>query len=454
MQRIGRARSNPDTGKVVGREGKHRLHTHRWKNIIQQMEDHHQRWLLYRLRDALSDTPVVLLNGARQTGKSTLAQRLAGTRKARYLTLDDPTALAAALADPAGFVADQDGLLAIDEVQKAPGLFPAIKREVDRRRRPGRFLLTGSADVMMLPGIAESLAGRMEVLGLQPLAQGEIAGVRPAFVANLFAGKPPRALLPTSAANINHGAGQATSALHARIATGGFPEALARKRRERRRAWFDAYVTTITQRDIRELSNIADLTALPRLLNLLAARSGTLANVAELARASGVAQVTLHRYLALLEASFLLQPLPAWHANLGKRLIKAPKTYLLDSGLACAVSGVDETALAAAPHYGGLLETFVLGELRRECAALPEPPRLYHYRSAGGVEVDFVIEDARGQCVGIEVKATRSLGEKRFAGLRDLQAGLGERLACGVVLYGGEERVRFGEGLWAVPVQG
>ncbi|MBS0457295.1 MAG: ATP-binding protein [Proteobacteria bacterium] len=418
------------------------------------MEDYHQRWLLPRLRDALSDTPVILLNGARQTGKSTLAQRMIGARKGRYLTLDDPTALAAAQADPASFVADHHGLLVIDEVQKAPGLFPAIKREVDRQRWPGRFLLTGSADVLVLPSIAESLAGRMQVLGLHPLAQGEIAGTKPSFVASAFANRPAQALLAVSTTGKGRGADAGAAALHARIATGGFPEALARKRRDRRRAWFDAYVTTITQRDIRELSNIADLTALPRLLKLLAVRSGALTNTAELARASAIPQATLHRYLGLLEASFLLQPLPAWHANLGKRLIKAPKTYLLDSGLACAVSGVDESVLATVPHYGGLLETFVLGELRRECNALTEPPRLYHYRSAGGVEVDFVIEDAAGRCVGIEVKATRSLGAKHFAGLKDMQAGLGERFACGVVLYGGEERVRFGEGLWAVPVGG
>lgn len=413
------------------------------------MEEYHQRWLRGRLRNALADTPVVLLNGARQTGKSTLAQQFADERKGRYLTLDDPTVLAAAQADPVSFVADHRGLLVIDEVQKSPGLFPAIKREVDRQRKPGRFLMTGSADVLMLPDIAESLAGRMEVLTLHPFAQGEVSGGKPKFIESLLANKPPHSFLPALS-----GRGGTSPSLAARIAAGGYPEALTRKRRDRRRAWFDAYVTTITQRDIRELSNISDLTALPRLLSLLAVRSAGLMNAADLARASAIPQATLHRYLALLEASFLLQPLPAWHANLGKRLIKAPKAYLLDSGLACAVSGIDQTTLTEAPHYGGLLETFILGELRREAAALPEAPRIYHYRSAGGVEVDFVIEDARGRCVGVEIKATRSLGEKHFSGLKDMQTGLGERFACGVVLYGGSERVRFGERGWAVPVQG
>lgn len=181
-------------------------------------------------------------------------------------------------------------------------------------------------------------------------------------------------------------------------------------------------------------------------------RSGGLLNVAELSRAAGIAQATLHRYLTLLEATFLLQPLPAWHANLGKRLIKAPKTYLLDSGLACAISGVDTTTLADVPHYGGLLETFVLGELRRHCAAQTSPPKLFHYRSAGGVEVDFVIEDAAGRCVGIEVKATKSLGEKHFSGLRDLQEAAGRKFCCGIVLYSGEQAAPFGEKLCALPL--
>ncbi|MFT4045593.1 MAG: ATP-binding protein [Solimonas sp.] len=403
------------------------------------MRDYHQRWLEIRLHDALADTPVVLLNGARQSGKSTLAQAAAEAAGGTYLTLDDPTLLAAAASDPVSFVERSERLLVIDEIQKAPALFPAIKRSVDRKRTPGRFLLTGSADVFMLPQLSESLAGRMEVLTLQPLAQGEIEATPPALIPALFANRPPTTL-PATAGH-----------LEKRLAAGGFPEALQRNRQERRRAWFDAYVTTITQRDIRELSNISDLTALPRLLNLLAVRSGSLLNVAELARASGVAQATLHRYLALLETTFLFQPLPAWHANLGKRLIKAPKAYLLDSGLAYALSGTDASSLTNAPHYGGLLETFVLGELRRHCAALPSPPRLFHYRSAGGVEVDFVIEDAAGHCIGIEVKATKSLGEKHFSGLRDMHSTLGKQFASGVVLYGGEQAVQFGERLWAVP---
>ncbi|MEJ8836195.1 ATP-binding protein [Ramlibacter sp. AN1133] len=406
------------------------------------MEDYHPRWLEQRLQDALGDTPVVLVNGARQTGKSRMTEVLSVRRGGRYFTLDDPTLLAAARGDPLSFIhGAADALLVIDEVQKAPALFAAIKRSVDRERRPGRFLLTGSADVLTLPQAAESLAGRMEILALQPLARGEIAHRAPAFIEPLFANQPEALLAP------------GTTTVPQMVTTGGFPEVQLRPAPDRQRAWFGAYVTAVTERDIRDRSNIADATALPRLLQLVAARSGALTNVAELARASGVPQATLHRYLALLESSFLFQPLPAWHANLGKRLIKAPKAYLVDSGLACALTGASDAAtVQAAPHFGGLLETWVLGELRREAAALPSPPRLYHYRSAGGVEVDFVIEDAAGRVAAVEVKATRSLGDRHLNGLRDLETALGKRFACGVVLYAGQDKVRFGDKLWAVPI--
>lgn len=396
------------------------------------------RLLEARVRVALADTPVVLVNGARQTGKSTLAQRLIGEGGC-YLTLDNLSALAAARDDPHGFVGDATGLTVIDEVQKAPDLFAAIKHAVDARRQAGRFLLTGSADVFMLPDAAESLAGRMEVLTLHPLAQAEMTGVAPDFLEALFANRVPA--VPESA-----------GAPGQRVVAGGFPEALARRGADRRRAWFDAYVTTITQRDIRDLSEIEGLTALPRLLSLMAARSGGLLNAAELSRAAGIAQATLRRYLALLEATFLFTPLPAWHANLGKRLIKTPKAYLIDSGLACALGGLDADTLSEAPHYGGLLETFVLGELRRLLAASPSPPRLYHYRSAGGVEVDFVLEDAQGRIAGIEVKSARTVTAKHFSGLRDLSDHCGRRFVAGVVLYGGAQTLPFGPKLHAWPL--
>jgi uncharacterized protein len=405
------------------------------------MVDYHPRVLTARLREALADTPVVMVNGARQTGKTTLVARIASELDGRYRTLDDPTMLDAALADPVSFIEDGARLTIIDEVQKAPALLPVIKRAVDRRRGPGRFLLTGSADVLTLPGVSESLTGRIEVLTLHPLSQAEVGEIESRWIDRLFRDRP----IASPPKRAGPGVAQ-------RMVCGGFPEVLTRRRDERRRAWFDAYVMTIMQRDIRDLSNIEGLTALPRLLELLAVRSGALLNVAELGRAAGIPQVTLHRYLSLLQATFLFQPLSAWHANLGKRLIKAPKAYLLDSGLACALVGLDATSAASSPQYGPLLETFVLGELRRLAAGMTSGPRIYHYRSAGGVEVDFVLEDAARRIAGIDVKAAKTVGVRDFSGLRDLAESRGEKFACGVVLYGGEETVKFGPRLYAVPI--
>ena len=350
--------------------------------------------------------------------------------------------LDAAMADPVSFIEGDSRLTIIDEVQKAPQLLPVIKRAVDRKRLPGRFLLTGSADVLTLPNVSESLAGRMEVLTLHPLAQAEIVGASPGWLLQLFRNKQNAPAAEKSTLDV---AG--------RVMSGGFPEAVTRRRAERRRAWFDAYVMTIMQRDVRNLSNIEGISTLPRLLELLATRSGALLNVAEFGRAAGIPQATLHRYLTLLQATFLFQPLPAWHANLGKRLIKTPKVHLLDSGLACALVGVDASNIAASNQYGMLLETFVLGELRRLAAAMASPPRIFHYRSAGGVEVDFVLEDAARKVVGIELKASKTVTTREFSGLRDLQEACGDDFACGVVLYGGEQIVKFGPRLHAVPIR-
>ncbi len=304
---------------------------------------------------ALNDTPVVLLNGARQTGKSTLAQGFARGLSATYVTLDDATRLAAASSDAQGFLAGLGERVVIDEVQKAPELFPAIKLSVDMDRRPGRFLLTGSANVLLLPRISESLAGRMELITLWPLSQGELRAQKDSFLDGVFADS-----LPTLAAG---GAFDLKNA----VLSGGYPEALRRPEGKRRDAWFAAYVTAMLQRDVRDLSNIDGLTDMPRLLSLLAARAGGLLNMSELSRSAGIPSSTLKRYLSLLQATFLYQPLRAWSSNLGKRLIKSPKIHLVDSGLATHLAGVTRQSLERDPmFFGHLLETFVISELRKQ----------------------------------------------------------------------------------------
>lgn len=404
----------------------------------------HPRYLSERVLDALADTPVVLLHGARQTGKSTLVRELAASRHpARYVSLDDASHLAAAAADPQAFIRGLDGPVVIDEVQRAPALFLALKQAVDEDRTPGRFLLTGSANVLLLPQLAETLVGRMEVLTLWPFSQGELAGRRERLIDALFAGEAPAPSGPATA----------LADVWVRLRAGGYPEALARPSAERRDAWFGAYVTTLLQRDIRDLARIEGLADLPRLLSLVAANAGNLVSFAELSRDAGIAQTTLKRYLALLETSFLVNRLPAWSVNLGKRLIKAPKLYLGDPGLAAHLLGWGENDRPALDTTAGrLLESFVFMELTKAITWSRVQPRLFHFRTAAGSEVDFVLEDRSGRCIGVEAKAGVSVGEKDFRGLRGLRDALGERFRAGVVLYGGSETVPFGRQLSAAPV--
>lgn len=402
-----------------------------------------RRHITPRLRDALADSPVVLLNGARQTGKSTLAQQVAATdHPARYVTLDDATLLAAAQDDPAGFLGGLDKPVILDEVQRAPDLFMAIKADVDRHREPGRYLLTGSADVMLLPQLAESLVGRMELLTLWPFSQGELDATEERFVDALFSVSPPPSTEPADRADLMR-----------RVLTGGYPEAVARSSADRRGAWLDGYVTTITQRDVRDLANIDRLAAIPRLLALLASRATGLLNYAALARDLGLPQSTLKRYMALLEATFLYQPLPAWSANLGKRLVKSPKILLNDTGLIAHLVGATPERLSSEPPLiGSLLESFAAVEIKKQIGWSRTRPQLYHFRTQTGQEVDLLLEAPSGQVVGVEVKATSTVSKRHFQGLRALQDRLGDRFARGVVLYTGREAVPFGKRLHAWPI--
>ncbi len=403
----------------------------------------YRRNIQYALRAALADTRVVLLNGARQTGKSTLVQQLTAEMGGQYLTLDDDAVLGTARTDPGALVRAAAGLTVIDEVQKAPELFPAIKREVDRDRRPGRFLLTGSANVFLLPRLSESLAGRMEILPLLPLSQDEIAGRAADFPDALFS-SAEWAIRKRTMDRID---------VCRRVVGGGYPEALAREPGSRRSAWFRSYLSSLLQRDVRDLANIDGLTDMPRLLGLLAARSSALMNMSEVSRAAGIAHSTLRRYFGLLEATFILQPLPPWSANVGKRFVKSPKIHLVDSGLAAHLRGDTEPAqLAQSSAVGPLLETFVLQELRKQLGWSRQPATPYHFRTAAGREVDIVLEAPGGRVVGIEVKASATVGKADFAGLEALAEVAGKKFVRGVVLHLGDNGVPFGDKLWAVPM--
>jgi uncharacterized protein len=396
------------------------------------------------VHDALADTPVVLINGPRQSGKSTLARQLtASLNDASYVTFDDPTTLALATADATGFLARLPRHAVIDEVQRRPEIFLPIKAAVDKDRVPGRFLLTGSANVMLLPRLSESLAGRMQVIPLLPLSQGEIAGHSEGFIDQIFGSED---LEVRDFPGTREG-------LFDRVFTGGYPEVLVRPPGRRREAWFDAYAGTVLQRDVADLANIEDLTALPRLLELYATRSGSLLNYSDVSRSMGLAQMTLRRYTALLRALFLIEELPAWSNNLGTRLIRTPKMYLNDSGLLTHLLHATSERQAFESNVAGpLLESFVLGELRKQVSWSEMRPRILFFRDHGGSEVDFVLEARGGQIVGIEVKASASPGPRAFRGLERLRELAGDRFVRGVLFYTGDTALPNGDRLWALPV--
>lgn len=390
----------------------------------------------------MTDTPVVLLNGARQTGKTTLAQAMAAGAGSRYFTLDDSATLALAAGDPSGFIRNLTGPVVLDEIQKAPDLFPAIKLAVDKDRRPGRFLLTGSANVMTLPRLSESLAGRMEIIPLYPFSAGELAGVAEGFLHRLFAGGI-NGLKPSTG----------REDAEARLTRGGYPEAIERNKDDRRAAWFASYISTLLQRDVRDLARVDALHTLPNLLKLLAARASGLLNLADVGRDAGLPHTTLTRYLALLETVFLVHRLPAWSRNLGQRLVKAPKVHLVDTGLACHLLGADARRLSEdRPLLGRLLESYVVGELRKQLSWTDPQTALYHFRTATGSEVDVVLEKPDGSVAAVEVKASATVAASDFAALKALRDQLGTHFRTGVVLYLGDQVVPFGDKLWLAPV--
>jgi predicted AAA+ superfamily ATPase len=401
------------------------------------------RHLTPALEAATSDTPVVLLVGPRQAGKTTLCEQVARRRRARVLTLDDPATLAAAQLDPTGFIAALEGPVVIDEIQRAPELLPVVKLSVDRARHPGRFLLTGSAQVLALPNVSESLAGRMEVLTLWPLSQGEMERHREGFVDALFGTAVPRwRSTPEARAKVIE-----------RALRGGYPEIMKRRDAARRRAWFGSYVTTLLQRDVRDLARIEGLSELPRLLALLAARASSLANVAELSRSAGIPHTTLARYLTLFEHTFLIRPLPAWSGSRSRRLIRTPRMMLMDTGLLSHLAGITATRLSEeSTPVGPLLENFVAVELWKQLGWSETRAELFHFRSHTGHEVDLVLESDDGRIVGVEVKAASTLRSEDFRGLAALREIAARRFHRGIVLYTGREALPFGDGVWGVPM--
>ena len=396
-----------------------------------------------RLAEALTDSPVVLIHGPRQCGKTTLALRTGERAGYAYFNFDDPVALAAATEDPVGFVADLPEHAILDEVQRAPALFTALKSAVDRRRTPGRFLLTGSANVLLVPRLADSLAGRIELLRLHPLAQAELAGKPPEFLDALLGGTFKTRTWP-----------RLGKELAGRIVAGGYPPALARSSPGRRATWYRDYIETLVQRDVRDLARIGSLDALPRLLALAAGQTARLVNITDLSSPFQLSRPTIRDYVTLLERVFLLEMLPPWHSNQLSRLIKTPKLHLGDTGLVCSLLGLDAASLAADRGLlGQVLETFVFQELRRQASWRDDSIRFFHFRDKDGAEVDIVLERGAREVAGVEVKAGATVTASDFRSLRKLRDAVGTRFLGGVVLYDGETSAPFGDGLFAVPIR-
>lgn len=402
-----------------------------------------QRYIAPLVDAALLDTPAVYIQGPRQAGKSTLVTMLSENTGRRYLSLDDAATLAAARTDPGGFLSRFDGPIAIDEVQAAPELGRAIKAAIDRDRRPGRFLLTGSAGIMVIPDLASHLVGRIELLTLWPLAQREITGMHGSMIDELLA----ETFVSTP---INS---EGRQMLLSRLIAGGYPEPLQRTTAESKARWFNSYESTILQRDVRDLANVENLGIFPNLLRLLASRDMSILNVADVARTLSLPQTTVKRYLAVLAGLFLIQSLPAWHRNANARLAKAPKAMLVDTALACHLMDVDQDRLEANQTLAGhLIENLVTMELIKQAGWSRTKSDIFHFRTLSGAEVDIVLEDRRGRVVGIEVKFSQTLSKADLRGMEVLRQAAGQNFLRGVIFYAGHETLPFGPDCWAIPI--
>ena len=410
----------------------------------------YKRYIAESIKEALSDTPVVLINGARQAGKSTLCKSILDDPSLKkvfsaelIVTMDDPTVLEAAKNDPLGFLKDLGKHVVIDEVQRVPALLMSIKKLVDEDRKGRRIILTGSADVMILPKVADSLAGRMEINTLWPLSQDEISGNKSLFLNILTDGNKPFKASRTTWKQI------ATM-----MRVGGYPESLERTSPKRRSRWFEDYLTAILQKDIRDISNIEGINEIPNILKLLAVRVGSTINMSAIGRLANTKAHTLNRYLTLLEHIFIVVKIPAWTKNTEGELVKSPKVYLNDTGLLNHLIGQeDESFLEQRSNAGSFLENFVVVEILKQLTWSNKSLKPYHFSIHKGSEVDLVLEDKRGGLYGIEIKSTSTLQGRDFNGLKRLSQLAGNKFKRGIVLYTGEQYLGgFGDNLQAVPV--
>lgn len=398
------------------------------------------RLIKARVVESMADTPVVLLAGPRQAGKTTLVRQLAD-QDMRYLTLDDELTLFAAREDPVGLVRSLDRAV-IDEVQRVPQLLLAIKKSVDEDRRPGRFLLTGSANLMLMPTVADSLAGRMETLTLLPLSQSELQGASANWLDGVFSGQLPETAIPLLGNDLVDA-----------VLRGGYPEALFRATARRRSAWARQYIAALIERDVRDVADIDKLDHLPRFVRALAQMAGQMCNYTQLAGQVGVDGKTASRYIGVFEQMYLLKRVEVWARNRLNRVVKTPKVQFIDSGLLSTL--LDLTAddvQQDRTRFGLVLENFVFAELLKHAATAEGAYRLLYYRDHDQLEVDVVIENAAGHLVGVEIKAAATVRASDLGGLKRLATVAGDAFKLGVVLYDGTENLPLGGRFRATPL--
>lgn len=401
-----------------------------------------KRHIEKKLLSNLEIMPVVLIRGARQSGKTTLTHMLGKENGYTFYNLDDHATLLNATKDPAGWIKSLKKPAIIGEVQRVPEIFLPIKADVDQNRIPGRYILTGSANPLLLPRLGDSLAGRMGIIDLFPFSQGEAQQKKESFIEYIFANE----IIPKTFSAFSQ------EEFHKLLIRGGFPfvQSLSEEKIE---IWMGAYLQTMLDRDVREISNIAGLRDFPLLFRLLATRTANLLNISDLSRSLSMTNPTLKRYITILEALFFIYLIPSWFSNLGKRVIKSPKIHICDTGILSYLLTIDEKKLATDPILAGMmLETFVFTELQKLRSWSPIRFELYHFRDSR-YKVDFILEQPDGTLIGIEVKSTHSIDSNDLKGLRHLRALTKKKFLRGIVLYQGDQMGCFDDNLWTIPIQ-
>lgn len=403
----------------------------------------YSRNIRFKLLEALEDNPVTLVVGAHQTGKTTLMKEIAKEKGYHFVTFDDIDYLASARNNPKSFIAEIPKPVIFDEIRRVPELFLPIKMELDSNRIPGQYLLTGSANPLLLPGMRDSMAGRMEMLEMYPLSQGEINNTFDNFIDIIWQHDSIAGLRCLK---------YSRKELFDLVMVGGYPLVQAQPQKKRDK-WFKSYIKLILQKDILDLSQIEHIDSIPKLLRLIAARAGSLVNISELSRSLKIPATTVHRYITFLETLFIVLSLESWSSNFSTRVIKSSKVYMVDSGLLAQLLGVTaERALEEPDLMGSIMENFVVTELKKQASWSDTEVKLYYFRTTSGVEVDIVLERPDGKIIGIEVKTSGSVQPRDITGLKYLRDSVGDKWHRGIVLYTGSDSIPLDTKITALPM--